>query len=247
MGGAGRAAGRIEDRQRLSGIVGKEFLAGPVLLAHRPFELARVVPIKLAELRVTVAGVGAVGFDVFFPQQLQGDPLAPQLAVDQSAVGWGAFPFPRRGLGEQPGFDVGFVDVRDQRPAHTFALGATDDLRDGAQTHAQCRHDLSVAQPTVEFESKYFLDLAHGYSLCRHVCSPEISGDCCRGLVMRNPLPQLLSLPFRHREHPFRNREHLFRKTRKVFTFNRNSRSPSTEISVHVEPKWAFTIDRNTQ
>jgi len=32
-----------------------------------------------------------------------------------------------------------------------------------------------------------------------------------------------------------------------VFTFNRNSRSPSTEISVHVEPKWVFTIDRNTQ
>jgi hypothetical protein len=31
-----------------------------------------------------------------------------------------------------------------------------------------------------------------------------------------------------------------------VFTFNRNSRSPSTEISVHVEPKWVFTIDRNT-
>ncbi|MDP2826786.1 MAG: site-specific integrase, partial [Sulfuritalea sp.] len=47
--------------------------------------------------------------------------------------------------------------------------------------------------------------------------------------------------------HLFRNREHLFRKTRKVFTFNRNGRSPSTEISVHVEPKWVFTIDRNTQ
>lgn len=31
-----------------------------------------------------------------------------------------------------------------------------------------------------------------------------------------------------------------------MFTFNRNSRSPSTEISVHVEPKWVFTIDRNT-
>jgi hypothetical protein len=91
-------------------------------------------------------------------KQLQGDALATQLAVDQPAIGWRAFPFPRRGLGEQSGFDVGLVEVGDYRPGHAFALGATDDFGDNAQAHAQRRHDLSVAQPTVEFESKYYCE-----------------------------------------------------------------------------------------
>src|SRR6266581_4140251 len=97
-----------------------------------------------------------------------------------------------------------------------------------------------MTQPAVELESENFLDSAHGYSPCRHACSPKNSRAWRQWLAMRNPLPRLPTLPFRHREH-------LFRKTRKSvhvqpkqpFTINRNRCSRSTEMTVHLRPKYA--------
>jgi hypothetical protein len=54
---------------------------------------------------------------------------------------------------------------------------------------------------------------------------------------MRNPLPRLPLLLFRHREHLFRYREHPFRKLKKC--------SRSTETAVHHQPKSVFTFLRN--
>jgi len=34
-------------------------------------------------------------------------------------------------------------------------------------------------------------------------------------------------------------------KTGKVFTLNRNERSRTTRIGVHIEPEWLFTLSRN--
>jgi hypothetical protein len=154
VGGAGRSAVGIEDRQRLPGIVGKELLAGAVLLAHRTLDLPGILSIELAELRIAVAGVCSVGFDVLFPQQLQGDAFAPEFAMNQPAVRLGAQALRRRRFGEQSDLNLGFVEVSDQRPRQPFALGTTDDLGYRAQAHAQGRNNLAVAQSAVEIEPK---------------------------------------------------------------------------------------------
>ena len=201
-----------------------------MLLAHGTLELADVIPVALAELGVSVGRVSPVGFDVLFPEQLQGHALAPQLAMDQAAIGRHSSSLRRRRLGAKPRLDLVFIQVGDRQPGQTLALGQTDELRHRPQAYAEGGDDLSMTQPNVELEPENFLDSAHGYSPCRHACSPKNSGACRRWLAMRNPLPQLPTLLFRHREHLFRSREHPFRKTRK---------------SVHVQPKQPFTINRN--
>ena len=79
------AGGHVGDRQGHAREVHEELLAGPVLLAHDQVEPTRPAPIGLTEPGVAEA-VG-VALPVLEPQELQGDALAAQLAVDRRPVG----------------------------------------------------------------------------------------------------------------------------------------------------------------
>ena len=71
----------IDDRYGGAGIVDEQFLAGTVNLAHGAFERGCVVVMQLAELGIAVGGNTSIGFDILFPQQLQGDAFLVKLAT----------------------------------------------------------------------------------------------------------------------------------------------------------------------
>src|ERR1700709_714263 len=62
------ATAPVEDRHGVPGKVGKQLLAGAVLLAHRTFERLRPVAVALAELGVAVGTLAEVRLNVLLPQ-----------------------------------------------------------------------------------------------------------------------------------------------------------------------------------
>ena len=85
VGGPGFAGCRLDDVDGVSGVIDKHLLAGTVILPQHYIQMARPVPILIAEPTV----VDAVGLAllVFLPQQLQRDTaVGLQLLVHFSEV-----------------------------------------------------------------------------------------------------------------------------------------------------------------
>ena len=103
----------VDQRWPLPGEVDERLLAGPVDLPHRRPQPPRPLAVDLAELAVAVAVRMDLG--VLLPEELQGDAVALELAVDVRAVG----PDPvlrRGGATEQPRIERRVVQFRRQRP-----------------------------------------------------------------------------------------------------------------------------------
>lgn len=100
-------AHRIDHRHGLPGVVDEQLLARGVGLAHAHRQPPDPAPVVDAEAAVAVT-VGVLGL-VLLPEQIERDPLAPQLAVHGGPIGLGAGLF--RGGGRR-------VKLRLQRLAH---------------------------------------------------------------------------------------------------------------------------------
>ena len=109
----------VDQRRPLAREVDEGLLAGAVHLAHRRPQPPGPLPVDLAELRVAVAVRMDLG--VLLPEQLQGDAVALELAVDVRAVGPGSTSC-RRGAAKQPGLERCVVQLGRQLPAEP-ALG----------------------------------------------------------------------------------------------------------------------------
>ncbi len=75
----------IDNQHGRSSIVGKEFLAGLVGLAHRAFKFAGPVPLVGTKSGVLVAAF-ADGLLVLIPEQQQGDAFLLQFLMNQEAL-----------------------------------------------------------------------------------------------------------------------------------------------------------------
>ncbi|MNS78704.1 hypothetical protein D3C72_1123290 [compost metagenome] len=169
------AGGRIDHRQRRAGIVDEQLLAGPVLLAHRAFEGAGVAAVVLDELGIAVGRLLGMGGDVLLPQQLQGDALAPQFAVDSDQIR--QHPLTARvahlGGGQQCRRQRDLIQRGQRRPLQACLAGRRDVLADDALGQLQGPGDLLVREASLKLEAQTFFDITHGYSLRRHSSTPQ--------------------------------------------------------------------------
>jgi hypothetical protein len=157
----------IDDRERVAGEVEEALLARPVLLTHDQVKPALPVPVLADELRVLVA-VEVGGLELQ-PEQLDGDALAPQRALDGQPVGHGARRARwQRGRREEAPLQDGVVHVIGQRPGGACPPDAGQVVGHRRVRHPERRADLTPAQALGEREAQDFADLAHGGSGARH-------------------------------------------------------------------------------
>jgi hypothetical protein len=153
-----RQGGLVVDRDRETGEVDEELLAREVVLAHHDVEVTVPLPVELAELAVAVA-VG-VSLTVLIPEQLQGDALVAQFALQVSEVGDFARQLLRRRREEQALKGV-VVEVT-ERPREPCVLGTLLVERHRGVGHRDGRRHVAQTQLLAPPESKYLADLAHG-------------------------------------------------------------------------------------
>ena len=97
-------------------MIDEGLLAGAVFLAQHDVQIARPVPVQLAEPAIVVSF--RMGLMMFFPQQLQGDVLAAlQLLVDDCEIRQRTAPRRRRRRRwEHPLLQGGIIELGGQRP-----------------------------------------------------------------------------------------------------------------------------------
>ena len=135
----------VDNRHGLAGIIHKQLLAGPVVLAHDHIQLALPGAVVLAEPAVLVA-VG-VAFPVLLPEQEQGDPLALRLPVDRGPVRQAArLCRQRRGAREQQALQRAIIQIGGQRPGQPGFLGPAQVLIDRRARDAAAPGGLAIAQ-----------------------------------------------------------------------------------------------------
>jgi hypothetical protein len=84
----GLAGQPVDDhRHRVAGVIDKQLVAAGMGLPHRDRDAGSPAPVQLAEARIAIP-LG-MPLDVLVPQDLQGDVLALQLAMNRSPVGFG--------------------------------------------------------------------------------------------------------------------------------------------------------------
>jgi hypothetical protein len=143
----GDVAVASEDRHGLSGEVGKQLLAGAVLLTHRALQCLRPVLVALAELRIAIGSLAGMGLDVLLPEQLQRHALAPQFPVNYVVIRLD--PLGRRGRRRQrqdASLKFVFFQRFDRRPVQSSRRGKLKILRDRPQTDAERALHLSVRE-----------------------------------------------------------------------------------------------------
>ena len=155
----------VDQTRPLAGEVDERLLAGAVHLPHRRPQPPGPLPVDLEELGAAVAARMNLG--VLLPEELQGDAVALELAVDVRAVGPGSASR-RRGAGKQPGLERRVVQLGRQRPAES-ALSRPPQIAihrphaDGARLG----HRL-VGQSLLVPESQNLPNLPHQQPPCRH-------------------------------------------------------------------------------
>jgi hypothetical protein len=160
LGLAHLARGGIDDGHRLAGVVDKDPLARPVLLAQDGIERGQPARVVGAELGVLVAG--RVGGLVLQPPELAGDARALVFRVHRGPVGQRAR---RRGLApraEEPGLQRRLVHLGRQRPRKPGAAEASEVIGHGAARQAEARGDLPHAEVLFGVEPQQFEDRSHG-------------------------------------------------------------------------------------
>ena len=145
-------------------------------LTHRALERLGVTPVVLDELGVAVGRLPRMRGEILLPQQLQGDALAPQLAVDTQHVRQHPLTarLARRRRREQGGRQRSLVHGHQRRPIQPGHTRRRDVLADHALGQLQSAGDLLVGQTGLKLEAQTFFDVSHGYSRRRHPSSPEI-------------------------------------------------------------------------
>jgi hypothetical protein len=105
------AGGGVHDRHRRTAVVDEQLLSGPVKLTHAALLALAPALIMKAELAVAI-GAGAVCLRILRPQQLQGDPFALELVVDDGEVRLGELRCWFVLAPEQHRLQLGLVHVR---------------------------------------------------------------------------------------------------------------------------------------
>ena len=173
------AGGWVDHRQGRAGVVDEQLLAGPVLLTHRALERAGVAAVVLDELGVAVGRLLGMGGDVLLPQQLQGDALAPQFAVDRDQIRQHPLAAGLAHLGswQQCCRQRDLIQRGQHRPLQACFVGRRDVLADDALGQLQGPGDLLVRETSLKFEAQTFFDITHGYSLRRHPSTSPKTGE----------------------------------------------------------------------
>ena len=129
----------------------------------------------LDELGVAVGWLLGMGGDVLLPQQLQGDALAPQFAVERDQIRQHplAAGVAHLGGGQQRRRQGLFIQRGQHRPLQACFVGRRDVLADDALGQLQGPGDLLVREASLKLEAQTFFDITHGYSLRRHSSTPQ--------------------------------------------------------------------------
>ncbi len=151
----------IDNRHGRAGIVGEQFLAGPVDLAHRALELAGPVAVAGTEGRVLVAAL-AGGLTVLFPEQRQGDAFLLQFLMNQRIVRFGKGRFAGGTLPVEQFLQPGIIEGFGNRPGHANGTGQPQVLGDHALGNLERPGNGLKAQTGAVPVSQYVSDLAHG-------------------------------------------------------------------------------------
>ena len=144
------ARASVDQGGPLPGEVDEGLLAGAVHLAHRRPQPPRPLPVDLTELGVAVAG--RMDLEVLLPEELQGDAVAPEFAVDVRTVGAGPIVH-RRAAGKQPSRQPRVVELWRQRPAEAAARRPLQVAGHRARTDGAGLSDLPVGQALLVPES----------------------------------------------------------------------------------------------
>jgi hypothetical protein len=123
------AAHRVGDRHRLAGVVDEQFLARGMRLAQAEREPPDPLTVEGAEAAVAVAG-RVFGF-VFLPEEVEGDALAPQFAVHDRPIGFGAGLVRRCRRRVQLRLQRRLAHSRRQGPGDAVELRAAEEIADG--------------------------------------------------------------------------------------------------------------------
>ena len=168
------AGAGVDHRHGLAGIVDKQLLAGPVVLAHRALQCLAPGPVSGAELRVAVAAVREPG-RVFLPDQLLGHAWAFELEMNGRPVR-GLEPtrvLGMRGRIKQPR-QRRLVELCRQRPGQPQLLGPGQQLLDRPDADLGApESDGSTAQRT-QAQAQHILDFSHCISPCSHEPSEKV-------------------------------------------------------------------------
>ena len=122
----------IGEFDRRTGVVDEELLAGAMDLAHRALQSQCIASIPLAELAVAVSGLSGMGGHVLFPEQHEGDALAPQFLMDAAVVGQHVMAPPVQPALHDAAFQRRVAQGLDGGPVQAGNGGQADVLRDDA-------------------------------------------------------------------------------------------------------------------
>jgi hypothetical protein len=177
----GHAGRRIDDIQRVTGVVDEHLLAGDMPLTHGrrdpPLPLVEV----LAEPGVAepVRVIGAV----LLPEQRPGHALAAQIGVHIGPVGLDPRLRPRDGRsGKQPPFERRIGQISRQRPAQPRGHRSLQVVIHRALAHTQRGGDRPARQAVLELQTQQFAYPAHRQSLAGH----QVSSCKTRACVARS-------------------------------------------------------------
>ncbi len=161
LGVAHLAGGRIDDVDRLPGVIDEDLLARLVLLTQHGIELCGPRAIENAEPRVLIpVGIRAL---VLLPEQLERHALALELAVDSGPIGKRTRDRFRGRCREEPCLERRrVIEFRRQWPWQAGRSEAAEVITDSAVGRADTLGDLADAPPTLVGEAEDFNDLAHG-------------------------------------------------------------------------------------
>jgi hypothetical protein len=164
-----RAGPCINDhRHSVAGVVDEQLVAAQVGLAHGDRQPRLPAAVEVAEPAVAIAV--RVGVDVLVPQDLQGDVLALQLAVQRRPVGLHppAVALLGSALAIEPRLQIGVGHVQGQPPCQPRPLEAPEHLPQRRGRHPRPPRHLAGRQAGVPAQSQYLAHAAHRDALRRH-------------------------------------------------------------------------------
>jgi hypothetical protein len=152
--------GHVDDGHRLAAVIDDQPLPWRMALAQGDRQGPREGPVVLAKGAVLIA-LG-IGLPILLPEQVQGDPRAPQLAMHRGPVRLRALDPGTRARRKQRRLQGRLRQRLVQGPGQPGQTGPPHIVGDRGGRSPHRTGNVSVGAPALAVQAQHFVDLAHG-------------------------------------------------------------------------------------